>query len=51
MSSRFGSALDSPGESCSLGEVQRALICILIASNIHRERMSEQLLCQITFLQ
>lgn len=35
----------------SPGEVQRALICILIAGNIHRERMSEQLLCQITFLQ
>lgn len=51
MSSRFGSALDSSGESCSPGEVQRALICILIAGNIHRERMSEQLLCQITFLQ
>lgn len=51
MSSRFGSALNSSGESCSPGEVQRALICILIASNIHRERMSEQLLCQITFLQ
>lgn len=51
MSSCFGSALDSSGESCSPGEVQRALICILIAGNIHRERMSEQLLCQITFLQ
>jgi len=51
MSSQFGSALNSSGESCSPGEVQRALICILIAGNIHRERMSEQLLCQITFLQ